>query len=46
MNGLPLLKPPYGHLTAIDLNHGTIAWQVPFGDANYESMQFLIDRGT
>jgi quinoprotein glucose dehydrogenase len=26
------LKPPYGHLTAIDLNQGTIAWQVPFGD--------------
>jgi quinoprotein glucose dehydrogenase len=32
MDGLPLLKPPYGHLTAIDLNHGTIKWRVPFGD--------------
>ena len=31
-NGIPLLKGPYGHLTAIDLNHGTIAWQQPFGD--------------
>jgi quinoprotein glucose dehydrogenase len=31
-NGLPLLKPPYGHLTAIDLNKGEIAWRVPFGD--------------
>jgi len=30
--GLPLLKPPYGHLTAINLNTGEIAWQVPFGD--------------
>ena len=30
--GLPLTKPPYGHVTAIDLNHGTIAWQRPFGD--------------
>ena len=32
MNGLPVLKPPYGHLTAIDLNRGEIAWRVPFGD--------------
>ena len=31
-NGIPLLKPPYGHLTAINLNTGDIAWQVPFGD--------------
>jgi quinoprotein glucose dehydrogenase len=32
MNGLPLLKPPYGHLVALDLNRGTIKWRVPFGD--------------
>ena len=31
-DGLPLLKPPYGHLTAIDLNRGEIAWHVAFGD--------------
>lgn len=31
-DGLPLFKPPYGHLTAIDLNKGEIAWRVPFGD--------------
>lgn len=29
---LPLTKPPYGFVTAIDLNHGTIAWNEPFGD--------------
>jgi len=27
-----LTKPPYAHLTAIDLNHGTIAWSEGFGD--------------
>jgi quinoprotein glucose dehydrogenase len=32
MDGLPLLKPPYGHLVAIDLNHGVVKWRVPFGD--------------
>ena len=31
-DGLPILKPPYGHLTAIDMNRGEIAWRVPFGD--------------
>jgi len=30
--GIPLTKPPYAHLTAIDLNQGEIAWRVPFGD--------------
>jgi quinoprotein glucose dehydrogenase len=30
--GIPLLKPPYGHLVAIDLNRGAIKWRVPFGD--------------
>ncbi len=29
--GLPLLKPPYRRITAIDLNKGEIAWQKPFG---------------
>ncbi|MEQ8312765.1 MAG: pyrroloquinoline quinone-dependent dehydrogenase [Gammaproteobacteria bacterium] len=28
---LPLLKPPYGVFTAIDLNEGEILWQVPHG---------------
>jgi quinoprotein glucose dehydrogenase len=33
IDGVPILKPPYGRLVAIDLNRGEIAWQVPFGDA-------------
>ena len=31
--GLPLFKPPWGRVTAIDLTRGEIAWQVPNGDA-------------
>jgi quinoprotein glucose dehydrogenase len=30
--GLPLLKPPYGRITAIDLTKGDIAWVTPNGD--------------
>jgi len=31
-NGLPITKPPYGSVVAIDLNAGEIAWRVPNGD--------------
>jgi quinoprotein glucose dehydrogenase len=31
-NGLRLLKPPYGRITAYDMNKGTIAWQIANGD--------------
>ena len=30
--GLPLFKPPYGRITAIDLNKGDHVWMVPNGD--------------
>jgi len=30
--GLPLLKPPYKRVTAIDLNTGDHAWMAPHGD--------------
>lgn len=32
IGSLPLVKPPYGELVAIDLDRGDIAWRVPFGD--------------
>ena len=28
------IKPPYAHLTAIDLNKGEIVWQVPLGEGS------------
>lgn len=30
--GRPLMKPPYGRITAIDLNRGEHLWMVPNGD--------------
>ena len=32
VQGLPLVKPPYGVLNAINLDKGDIMWQVPHGD--------------
>jgi quinoprotein glucose dehydrogenase len=32
LDGLPIVKPPYGVIAAIDLNLGTLKFQVPHGD--------------
>jgi quinoprotein glucose dehydrogenase len=32
IRGLPLVKPPYGSISAIDLKKGEIVWQVPHGE--------------
>ena len=32
VQGLPLLKPPYGTISATDLNKGEIVWQVAHGE--------------
>ena len=32
VQGLPLVKPPYGTLTAINMDQGAISWQVAHGD--------------
>jgi quinoprotein glucose dehydrogenase len=42
--GLPILKPPYNRITAIDLNKGEIRWTVPGGDTpdaikNHQALQ-------
>ena len=40
--GLPMFKPPYMRLTAIDLNTGTHKWMIPLGDG---PRQRVIDLG-
>lgn len=35
-NGYPAIKPPWGTISAIDLNKGDILWQVPLGE--YEEL--------
>jgi quinoprotein glucose dehydrogenase len=32
LDGLPIVKPPYGVMAAIDMNKGDLLWQVPHGD--------------
>ena len=32
VQGLPLIKPPYGRISAIDLNKGEILWQIAHGE--------------
>ena len=36
-DGLPIIRPPWGQLTAVDLNTAEIKWQVPLG--NVDSLQ-------
>jgi len=31
VHGLPLVKPPYGRISAINMDRGEIAWQIPRG---------------
>jgi glucose dehydrogenase len=32
VQGIPMVKPPYGLLAAIDLDRGQVKWQTPHGD--------------
>ncbi len=42
---IPLIKPPYAHLVAIDLNAGEIAWKVPFGEGSRVMRNHPLLRG-
>ncbi|MBI4473345.1 MAG: pyrroloquinoline quinone-dependent dehydrogenase, partial [Acidobacteria bacterium] len=46
VRGLPLVKPPYGRITAIDLDKGEILWQIAHGETpdnirNHPALQGL-----
>src|SRR5215831_1212405 len=43
LQGLRIIKPPYGRITAYDMNKGIIAWQIANGDtpANVKSNPLL-----
>ena len=45
-NGYPAVKPPWGNLSAIDLNEGTILWQVPLGEEKELASQGIHNTGT
>ena len=32
VHGLPLMKPPYGSISAIDLSKGEVIWQIAHGE--------------
>jgi len=44
--GYPAIKPPWGVLSAIDLNQGTILWQVPLGEYPALSARGIPPTGT
>jgi quinoprotein glucose dehydrogenase len=44
--GYPAIKPPWGTLSAIDLNAGAIRWRVPFGEYPKLAARGLRGTGT
>ena len=45
-DGYPAIKPPWGQLTAIDLNKASILWQIPLGQHDDLKKLGLIETGT
>jgi quinoprotein glucose dehydrogenase len=42
--GLPLFKPPYGRITAINLNTGEKVWMIPHGDGPRQKVSEIVGR--
>jgi len=45
-DGYPAVAPPWGTLTAIDLNEGTLKWQIPFGEYPELAAQGIRNTGS
>lgn len=45
-SGYPAIKPPWGTLTAVDLNAGRIKWQVPLGEYEELTKRGIAPTGT
>ncbi|MGE0405749.1 MAG: pyrroloquinoline quinone-dependent dehydrogenase [Candidatus Korobacteraceae bacterium] len=43
--GLPLTRPPWGRITAIDLNTGNHLWQIPNGETPENVKKYLTSKG-
>ena len=44
--GYPAMQPPWGTITAIDMNEGSIKWQVPLGEYEELTKKGLAKTGT
>ena len=44
MQGLPIVKPPYGVISAVNLDKGVLSWQVPYGETPDNVRQILKDK--
>jgi quinoprotein glucose dehydrogenase len=45
-DGYPAITPPWGTLSAIDLNKGDIKWQIPFGEYPKLAAQGITNTGS
>jgi quinoprotein glucose dehydrogenase len=45
-DGYPAIKPPWGQMSAVDLNKGEIVWQVPLGEIQNLTAQGIPQTGT
>jgi quinoprotein glucose dehydrogenase len=43
--GLPIFKPPYGQITAINLDRGELVWHVPHGETPDNVRKFAAQHG-